>query len=482
MSGTERHHLREVTTRPAPGSAGGAFPYERWARMPGIQDLRTELQKIVDTARAERRGLTAEEEARFAELEAGIKARQRLAANEAAEAKAVEARSRLGLGGGAVVRSEPTVYGRGSGNSYFRDLAILAVRPGDPDVAARMARHGREIEVEARDNPGGAVARALGAETRALNTAVGSGGTFLPPAYLLDEFVALPRPERVLAALVRRQDLPKGPMTINIPKIATGTAVASQATQNSAATETDLTDEYVSANVNTLAGQQTVSLQAIEQSSIPFDEIVFQDLLRALDAQVEFQAWQGSGTNGQLAGVLGTAGINAVTYTSSTPTAVAAYPFLGQAKSAVFKSIFRPANAIFLTPDRWAWFETATDNNGRPLVLPTDQGVFAAMGVALGQMSNGPKPVGSVMGLPVFVAPQLPTDLGTGANQDVIGVMSTPDLILWESAPVARALPQTLGTNLSVLLQIYIYAAFMPNRLPGAISTVTGTGLTTPAF
>lgn len=338
------------------------------------------------------------------------------------------------------------------------------------------------MEVEARANPHGIVARSIGGvETRAgLTTAIGAGGTFTPPMYLLDQFVALPRPGRVLADLVQKMDLPRGPMTIEIPKITAGTGVASQSTQNTVVLEQDLTDAYVSATVNTIAGQQTVSLQLIEQSAIPFDEIIFADLQRALDQQVELQVLQGTGTSGQMPGVFGTSGITTVTYTDASPTAVKAWPFIGQAKAAVFNSIFRPADAILMTPDRWAWYETAVDSNGRPLVLPTDQGVFAAMGHVAGQMFNGKRPAGTMMGLPVFIAPQIPTNLGTGTNQDAILIMSTEDSILWEAAPVARALPQTLGNELAVLIQLYEYAAFMPSRLPGSIAVVEGTGLVYP--
>jgi hypothetical protein len=48
---------------------------------------------------------------------------------------------------------------------------------------------------------------------------------------------------------------------------------------------------------------------------------------------------------------------------------------------------------------------------------------------------------------------------------------------LYESPVVTRALPQTYGAQLSVLLQLFNYGAFTAARYPTANSVVTGTGL-----
>ncbi|MGH3266140.1 MAG: hypothetical protein ACRDNS_29575, partial [Trebonia sp.] len=48
---------------------------------------------------------------------------------------------------------------------------------------------------------------------------------------------------------------------------------------------------------------------------------------------------------------------------------------------------------------------------------------------------------------------------------------------LYESPITTRMLPQTFGLQLSMLLQIYGYAAFTAARYPVANSVVTGTGM-----
>jgi hypothetical protein len=53
-------------------------------------------------------------------------------------------------------------------------------------------------------------------------------------------------------------------------------------------------------------------------------------------------------------------------------------------------------------------------------------------------------------------------------------------LILWESGIRAKVLPEPKAANLTVLLQIYSYIAFTPDRYPESIVSLTG--LTPPTF
>lgn len=470
--------------------------------------LQAELDALVAAPTAETREaaakgkFTPEEEVRFAEITTELPAIDErlntLMAAEDAKNKIAEARNRFGMGDGTDVHvtSNEKTYRKGGPNQYFADMAALGTMGASGayyGAVQRLQRHATEVEMDARDNPNTRQAQALrqtegrimGDEAQVrtgLTTAVGAGGTFLPPAYLLDDFIAYPRQTRVLADLVRKMDLPRGPMSINIPKITAPTLVNSQTTQNTAITEQDLTDAYVTAPVNTLAGQQTISLQAIEQSAVPYDDIVFADLQMARELNVETQTVNGSGSSNQFTGLLNTSGVNAVTYTDASPTSSELWGFLGQAKAKVYDGIFRAADFILMTPDRFAWLESSVDSSGRPLVLPVTVGMLNALGSTTGSLVNGPTPVGMLLSLPVYVTAVIPTNLGGGTNQDEVIVGSAKDYFLWESPPVARALPQTLGNTLSVLLQVYEYAAFMPNRLPTATTIVSGTGLVTPVF
>ena len=76
----------------------------------------------------------------------------------------------------------------------------------------------------------------------------------------------------------------------------------------------------------------------------------------------------------------------------------------------------------------------------------------------------------------------IPQGLGVGTNQDIVLVYKADDSILYESPVISRALPQTLGNQLTVLVQLYEYAAFTANRYPKSTGVISGTGLVTPVF
>jgi hypothetical protein len=153
----------------------------------------------------------------------------------------------------ARVSSEPRTYGEGTRSSYFLDLARVQMGQGDGDggVAAardRLARHAKELEVElpAREARRDELAHAdtdrelrrAGYSRRARDNAFekrvnpnrtdGQGGNFVPPLWLVDEYIDLPRFGRTTANLARQMPLPTGTDSINLPKVATGTTAAVQ--------------------------------------------------------------------------------------------------------------------------------------------------------------------------------------------------------------------------------------------------------------
>jgi hypothetical protein len=56
-------------------------------------------------------------------------------------------------------------------------------------------------------------------------------------------------------------------MTVNISRITTATSVALQASENTAVSETNIDDTLLTENVQTAAGQQTLSRQAIDRGT-----------------------------------------------------------------------------------------------------------------------------------------------------------------------------------------------------------------------
>jgi HK97 family phage major capsid protein len=315
------------------------------------------------------------------------------------------------------------------------------------------------------------------AEQRALTTVNGAGGEFVPPLWLEREYVRYARPHRVFADLVETQPLPTGTDVVQIPKVSGGTATAAQATQNTQVQVTDMTTTSISAPVFTVAGGQIASLQMIEQSPIRTDEVVLKDLAAAYAQNLDTLYLTGSGSAGQPTGILNVAGTNAVTFNGTAMIGASSlYTAVASAISKIWSTRFAGPTAIVMHPRRFAWCLAAVDGSNRPVIVPAQGGAFNAPGL-LGPDLNAEGPVGTLAGLPVYLDPNIPTNLGAGTDQDRILVLKADDVYAWEGNMRAEAFPQTYANQLSLFLRVYNYAAFQAARYPSSISVISGTGL-----
>ncbi len=384
-------------------------------------------------------------------------------ASEDVEARADAARVAAGEGGTTWSVGESTTY-RPDGSSFFADL--IHARRGDRNAADRLARNNSERGLESR---------ALGNT----NATGGSGGVFSPPAWLVDEFVKLARPARVTADLFHREPLPMGVASINIPRISGGTAVAVQTTQNTTVAATDITTAALSSNVTTIAGKQVVSRQMLDQSGIPFDRVILQDLAADYARQVGAQAILGTGVTGQLRGYLTPTSPNVVTWTQASPTAGLFFSQLAKLQGQIAASRFAPADTVVMHPRRWAWLASYMDSTGRPLVAPV-AGSFNSMSQAGDNRAQGQ--VGSLLGMDCYVDPGIPTNQGVGTNQDVVLMFVRDDVWLWESELRAEAFEAPYAESLGLLFRCFGYLAMIPERYPASLGSIVGTGLVAPVF
>lgn len=434
--------------------------------------------------------------------------------------KLAQVRRELGIGEGALGIgaqgiagiTEHRTYERGNGVSFLKDLAMSAFPAGaiGPEwyrSQERLQRHGHENHYDAlelakkssrsdkedyfvrqmveqvmdRESAGlsSRGARQFSYEQalnfRALSTASSAGGEFVPPMYLTEEWIKFLRAGRVVADNQHHEDLPDGTMSINIPKVTSGVSVATQGTQNTNVSMTDLQTAFVTVPVVTKAGQQTVSLQLLERSPISFDSVVTGDLALAYAQNVDIAVINGPGS-GDVTGILNTSGITTITWTQATPSAGGFYGRVGVGKRGIAQSIYLPATHLFTTPDCWEWLSQTLDGQNRPLVVPAYQGPFNALAVT-GDSATAEGRVGrSLNGLATFEDANVPV-----ISSDDVAIVSRPDMnYLYESPVINRALPQTYGAQLSVLLQLYGYIAFTAARYPTANAVITGTGMANP--
>jgi len=365
--------------------------------------------------------------------------------------------------------NEPRTYRRGDHtHSWTRDLVKVSMNLPDAfEARERLSRHAQEVA----DAVGGGAT-----EYRDLDRVDGSGGYAVPPAWLMDQYIELARPGRAFANIVQRQTLPGGTDSINIPKLLTGTQTDIQPADNTPVIQTDLTDTFINCPVRTLAGQQSLAIQLIDQSPIAFDDIIFQDLTADYAMRLDLQVIGGSGSNGEVLGVTNTPGITTITATSVNIQGI--YSAIANGIQMIHTTRFLPPTVIVMHPRRWGWFLSLLDNQQRPLFLPGANSPMNVAGVL--EAVDSQQRVGQMAGLPVITDPNITTTAGAGNNEDIIFVMRASDLVLYESGVRARVLPETKSATLTVVLQLYGYLSFTAARYPQSVVAITG--LTAPTF
>ena len=162
----------------------------------------------------------------------------------AAEIAASRAESRVAAVGRAVVTNEPLTYHEGGERSFVRDMINAQVR-NDRNAWENLHRHQEEMAVE----------------SRAIGRVDGSGGDFVPPIYLIDQYAKTLRAGRVTADRLTNMALPAGTDSVNIPRITTGTDTAVQTADNAATTTQDMVTATVTAPVRTVSGYEDISIQ-----------------------------------------------------------------------------------------------------------------------------------------------------------------------------------------------------------------------------
>lgn len=469
----------------------------------------------------ESRALTDDETSQFEVLGAKLSKLDKqiveLDADTARKDKAAAAASKVNTSPAHITR-EAMTYDLDGRNSFFRDLAVIGV-PGAgelgsrEDAERRMMQHRKELDITAREDdtvrrrlhevlktPQSLVYRNRSEFEKRVNpsTTVGQGGEFVPPLWLVSQYVPFVRPDRVCANRVQNLPLPPGIDVINLPKITVGSATAIQGAQGGAVASVDIQTSTVSAAVNTIAGQEDISLQLLEQSPLAMDGVIFDDLTRDYSQRLDAQVLYGSGTGGQHKGVLNVSGATSNTLiTNSNYVTVGSIVFHDASTSGTqFRSILNginqvetlriaPATAIWAHPRRANSWVYATDTQARPLYLANRYNPMNAVGTEVTNVEQGV--AGELIGLPVIKDANMPTTMNSttvgGGTADPIVILKEDDLYLWEGTMRMRALPEILSGTLQIRFQLYCYSAFMPNRFPPSLSLLTGnTGLAVPGF
>jgi HK97 family phage major capsid protein len=371
---------------------------------------------------------------------------------------------------------EPAPYGPTSPHSYFYDIVTLSDR--DPshrdrvsEARARLDRHAEDMRrLAAKPGAKGEAVRAAFRDQarqlhdrdkaekqyRAMTSGATSGGSFLTPDYVVNDY-ALYRsfPPVVLERAVTQRPLPDHGMTVSVPRFTSGTNGGVQSTENTLPAEVDPSGGYVTANVGTYVGWVTGSQQLYDRAGpLGFDQVIYSQLREQVDAALDVAV-----INALLAAP------NTVTRTTST--ALGAQMLLsdvGQAAARLETTAgTRLAPTAFVAPAAIGeWLFSVVDTSGTPLFKPSGTPGNRADGVTGYQVS----------GIDYLIDDNVPAS-GSAAQ---LLVLSNQAAYAYVGQPIVDALPASAEAgSLSVIFRMRRYAA-IDVRFPSGVSVISGTG------
>jgi len=410
----------------------------------GRSDLTADETTKFDAARAELRSIDDKiDSLRTQEADlADLKARNAAAAAKRAELSAHVPSVKVGL--------EAHVYRSGGEHDFLADA--FAAREGNREAAERLERNRTESLAEYRST-------------------TGNFGALVVPQYLTELFAPSLESGRPFISAITNLALPAQGMTISIPRSTGSSAVAAQATENTAVSNTTMTTDTLTVPVRTFAGQQVLSRQAVERGA-GIAELLISDLAGDYATKTNISAINGDGTAGGHFGILNTTSVQTAAWTGTTGASLVAS--LHNAVGKVNASRFAAADLIVMHPRRWAWLCAQSDASLRPFVQIDGPG-FNAYGNGV---ASGYGAVGSVAGIPVVTDAGIPTNLGASTDEDRIIVTRRADVLHMEdgAAPIGLRLEEVLADQLSVRLVAYGFSAFTAGRFPVSTCNLQGTG------
>lgn len=364
----------------------------------------------------------------------------------------------------ARVGAEERTYHKGNtrgGGPFVRDV-VSQFLYRDMEAEQRLARHMQEERVE---------------RGQYLERAVGTGAFagLTVPQYLTEMFAPAVAARRPFADAMTKLPLPSSGMTVNISRITTASSVTLQANENDAAAEQNMDDTLLTENVQTAAGQQTLSRQAIDRGT-GIEDVVMMDLQRRYATNLNSTI-----INQATTGLLAVA--TDVAYTDASPTGAELYPKILEAASGSEAALLGQADpdVVVMHSRRWYWLSAQMTSTwpliNQPGIPEQSGGVNFAERYGSGFRGRLPN------GMAVIVDNNMPVNLGAG-TEDSIVVAPTEESFLWEDpgAPQFIRAEQAKAANLGVLLVLYGYFAYTLRRYANSHQEITGTGLITPVF
>jgi HK97 family phage major capsid protein len=341
-------------------------------------------------------------------------------------------------------QGNPLIYTEHGDHSYFLDMAREKMGHGNAALEKRLLDHANQVRLHS----------AYSEYRTGINTTDGTAGYAVPPDWLNSVWVEATHPGRPLADAAVNMPLPPHTNELVLPVLSTGTSMTVSSSQNSQVSEQagNITDTSITLPVTTIQSQTTVSRQLLDFAPAGggIDRWLAMDSGAAYAAALSQQLYSGSGSSGQLNGILNWPSVLTVSAGSST---AGFWNGLATAQQAIVSNLYLPPNAAFINQADWGWLSATVDVEGRPLLLPHTTTSDALVRVPAESI------VAEFAGMSLIVDPSVPSGK--------VIVARTSELAIYES-PLNFEIHMEYGVgNMSALIVAHRYVAFGIRRPAG---------------
>ena len=262
------------------------------------------------------------------------------------------------------------------------------------------------------------------------DTSTNTGLTLAPH---MNEFITNQVTSRAAIEAGSRGALPASGLSFTIPRV-TGNAAAGDVNEGATTTETGITSDYLTVNVNKFSGMQTVSWELLDRSAPLFYDEMIKNLTNAY-------------ANATDAAVIAALLAGGTAASTTAATAAGFQSFVATETAAAYKGTGQFARNLVASTDVWAAIMGYADSTGRSLYTASQpaNASGAAAPTAL---------TGSVLGLNLYVDP----NIGVSGVIDNSCYIVSPESYTTYESPTTRLQVQVLGSG-QVEIAVYGYLA-----------------------
>jgi HK97 family phage major capsid protein len=249
----------------------------------------------------------------------------------------------------------------------------------------------------------------------------------------MQEFITNQVTSRAAIEAGSRGALPASGLSFTIPRVTGNTAVA-DVNEGATTTETGMTSDYLTVNVNKFAGMQTVSWELLDRSAPLF----YDEMIKNLTNQY---------ANATDAAVIAALLAGGTAASTTAATAAGFQSFVATETAAAYKGTGQFARNLVASTDVWAAIMGYADSTGRSLYTAA-QPANASGAVAPTALT------GSVLGLNLYVDP----NIGVSGVIDNSCYIVSPEAYTTYESPTTKLQVQVLGSG-QVEIAVYGYLA-----------------------